>query len=269
MSHKVKMKHFENPFEDYTPERYEKLVTNNEINKQSRLYCELENKWQETLRRFKEFNDYSIYTGTSGVALLKFKKAPDDPKNLQEIKQLLCLARLKRRRHTFLCGDTGPLAIGAVVCAKLNETAESKTLISKLESMKDAAVDPKSDLPSEYLYGRAGYIYSLLFVNKHIKPSPFDDKLIRQVKKNYTMTMCVFSLLLKVIEAIFTIGKSGAARGKFKCPLMYQWHDSYYLGAAHGLSGILYLLLHLKELLTEQELKNLVKPTIDYLATLQ
>lgn len=26
-------------------------------------------------------------------------------------------------------------------------------------------------------------------------------------------------------------------------PLMYQWHESYYLGAAHGISGILYMLL--------------------------
>lgn len=50
---------------------------------------------------------------------------------------------------------------------------------------------------------------------------------------------------------------------------MYQWHDSYYLGAAHGLAGILYLLLLLKQHLTEQELKTLVKPTVDYLATLR
>lgn len=87
MSHriKIKMKHFENSFDDYTPDEYQKLVTNNEINKQSKLYRGLENKWQETLRRFEnlDFNDYSIYTGTSGVALLKFKKDPDDPNNLQ------------------------------------------------------------------------------------------------------------------------------------------------------------------------------------------
>lgn len=51
----------------------------------------------------------------------------------------------------------------------------------RLVDMQDAAVDHKSDLPSEYLYGRAGYIYSLLFVNKYIKPSPIDDGLIRQV----------------------------------------------------------------------------------------
>lgn len=47
--------------------------------------------------------------------------------------------------------------------------------------MHEAAVDPRSDLPSEYLYGRAGYIYALLFVNKFIRPAPVDERLIRQV----------------------------------------------------------------------------------------
>lgn len=56
-----------------------------------------------------------------------------------------------------------------------------------------------------------------------------------------------------------------AKAGRFKCPLMYQWHDSYYLGAAHGISGILYLLLQAKNYLTEDELNDLIKPTIDYL----
>lgn len=50
---------------------------------------------------------------------------------------------------------------------------------------------------------------------------------------------------------------------------MYQWHDSYYLGAAHGLSGILYLLLQIKEYLTETELNTLIKPTVDYLDSLR
>lgn len=68
---------------------------------------------------------------------------------------------------------------------------------------------------------------------------------------------------------ILICGKNEAKAGKFKCPLMYQWHDSYYLGAAHGLSGILYLLLQIKEYLTESELNTLIKPTIDYLSTIR
>lgn len=69
----------------------------------------------------------------------------------------------------------------------------------------------------------------------------------------------------QIIESILLNGQNMAQAGRFKCPLMYQWHESYYLGAAHGLSGILYLLLQTKDYLTEEELHNLIKPTIDYL----
>lgn len=122
-----------------------------------------------------------MYTGTSGIALLKLKKAPNDPKNLQEVKSLLSLDRLKNRRHTFLCGNAGPLAIGAVVCYKLREEEEMKSLLKKLLQLQSEAVDPISDMPSEYLYGRAGYIYALLFVNQHIVPAPVDTSIIRNV----------------------------------------------------------------------------------------
>lgn len=55
-------------------------------------------------------------------------------------------------------------------------------LIQKLIGMKTEAVDPDSDLPCEYLYGRAGYLYALLFVNKYVKPEPVDMGVIRKVR---------------------------------------------------------------------------------------
>lgn len=51
----------------------------------------------------------------------------------------------------------------------------------RLVAMKDAAIDTKSDLPCEYLYGRAGYLYALAYVNQHIKPEPIEDELFRSV----------------------------------------------------------------------------------------
>lgn len=54
-------------------------------------------------------------------------------------------------------------------------------LIEKLLHLKRDAIDPDSELPSEYLYGRAGYLYALLFVNKYIQPEPIDKGLIRNV----------------------------------------------------------------------------------------
>lgn len=249
-----KEKFFLNTIPDYSPENAQHLIENKKVHR-SHLINKLEEKWISTEEKFKyvDHNDYSVYTGISGLALLKLLKSPDDVQNLKEIKAILSAARLKGRRHTFLCGDAGPLAIGAVVHNKLggNED-ETKELIKRILNMQSEVFDLNSDLPNEYLYGRAGYLFALMYINKNISPPPIEDDFIR-----------------KVIEMILLSGKNFARAGKFSCPLMYQWHDSYYLGAAHGLSGILYLLLQIREYLTEAELNNLIKPTIDYLSTLR
>lgn len=72
-----------------------------------------------------------------------------------------------------------------------------------------------------------------------------------------------------MISAILTIGKRLAVAGKFPCPLMYEWHESLYLGAAHGVAGVMHMLLYLSSYLSTSELQELVKPTVDYLATLR
>lgn len=118
--------------------------------------------------------------------------------------------------------------------------------------MQYDAVNVNSELPNEYLYGRAGYLYALLYVNKNIPTKPIEDVYIR-----------------KVIDAVFVCGQNLAKTDKFKSPLMYEWHESYYLGAAHGVSGILYLLLQVTEYLTKSELNDLIKPTIEYLISLR
>lgn len=49
-----------------------------------------------------------------------------------------------------------------------------------------------------------------------------------------------------MINDILNSGKNYAKARGIKSPLMYVWHDSEYLGGAHGLAGILYLLLQVK-----------------------
>ncbi|KAG5891381.1 hypothetical protein JTB14_020110 [Gonioctena quinquepunctata] len=242
------LKYFENSYEDYSGG--DSLLHNNSIKRNHKISKGLNEKWQNTDSKLRhlDLNDNSVYTGTSGVALLKLKKDPNNKDNLREVKNLLPLHRLKNRSLTFLCGDSGPLAIRTVVCHKLGNTEEVEDLVIRLKLLDKDVMNIHSDLPNEYMYGRAGYLFSILFVNKHVSPPPFNDKFIRQI-----------------IEAILESGKNMSREGRFKFPLMYQWHDTYYLGAAHGLSGILYLLLQARQYLTEEDLNILVKPTIDYL----
>ena len=71
------------------------------------------------------------------------------------------------------------------------------------------------------------------------------------------------------MEAILKSGQVMSKTTKSRSPLMYAWHDKVYIGAAHGLAGILSLLLQARECLTPAELKELVKPSVDYLLNLQ
>ncbi|KAJ8910863.1 hypothetical protein NQ315_010810 [Exocentrus adspersus] len=245
--------YFRNPFEDYSKETAKELIENNSISPKSKISLGLNSKWQATLDKFQnlDYNDYSVYTGTSGVALLKLKKEHHcTEEKLQEIINLLSLNRLRNRRYTYLCGDAGPLSIAIVLNHKLNKSNEVKLLTERLKSMETDILNMNVDIPNEYLYGRAGYLYAILYVNRNVAPPPFGDAFIRSIIE--TMLMC---------------GQNSSKAGGFKCPLMYQWHDSYYLGAAHGLSGILYMLLQVWEYLSQEELDNLIKPTIDYLTT--
>jgi len=57
------------------------------------------------------------------------------------------------------------------------------------------------------------------------------------------------------------------------CPLMYAWHDSKYLGAAHGISGIFHVLFLCRDFVSkDDELESFVskeiRQTIDFLMTL-
>jgi lantibiotic modifying enzyme len=47
---------------------------------------------------------------------------------------------------------------------------------------------------------------------------------------------------------------------KGRCPLMYEWHGKKYWGAAHGLAGIMHVLMHTELKLDEQDdVKNTLR----------
>jgi hypothetical protein len=48
--------------------------------------------------------------------------------------------------------------------------------------MKDNALSASN--PDEYLYGRAGYLYTLMFLRREIRNDIIDKQLIIDVKKN-------------------------------------------------------------------------------------
>uniref|UniRef100_A0A8C8XCL6 LanC like glutathione S-transferase 2 n=1 Tax=Panthera leo TaxID=9689 RepID=A0A8C8XCL6_PANLE len=198
-------------------------------------------------------HDCSAYTGWTGIALLYlqlYRVTCDQTyllRSLDYVKRTL--RNLNGRRVTFLCGDAGPLAVGAVVYHKLKSDCESQECITKLLQLQKTIVCRDSDLPDELLYGRAGYLYALLYLNTEIGPG----------------TVCE-SAIKEVVNAIIESGKtlSREERKADRCPLLYQWHRKQYVGAAHGMAGIYYMLMQPAAKVDQETLTEMVKPSIDY-----
>lgn len=74
----------------------------------------------------------------------------------------------------------------------------------------------------EVLYGRAGYLYALLFVRKYVGRDSISS-----------------SVVVDLAQQILRAGVAGAdAEPNLQSwGLMYQWHGSQYLGGCHGLAG--------------------------------
>ncbi|XP_015905852.1 glutathione S-transferase LANCL1 isoform X2 [Parasteatoda tepidariorum] len=255
---------FKNPFQDYD-ESLE--VFDFETN---RLIDQIEGPLKEnvfvllqTLEKHlaaeSTTSDTSVYTGTSGIALLYMRfmdiKLCSGKKDF--LKDALSYVEpyitfLRKRDVTFLCGVSGPMAIASALFHRKGMTRESMDLARRLENLEREAC--ASECPDELLYGRVGFLYSLLFLNKHLGADEFRDNIIKEV-----------------IKTIFESGQRLAKKfsNTDKAPLFYEWHGSPYVGAAHGFAGILYMLLQAKEYLTSEQITDLVKPSIDWILSLQ
>lgn len=62
------------------------------------------------------------------------------------------------------------------------------------------------------------------------------------------------------MDDIIKAGRRMSSKGK--CPLMYEWHGKKYWGAAHGLAGIMHVLMDME--LKPDELED-VKGTLHYM----
>ncbi|XP_061522928.1 lanC-like protein 2 [Phycodurus eques] len=199
-------------------------------------------------------HDFSTYTGWTGIALLYLQlyRGSNEVAHLQRALDYVkrSMRILNGRKVTFLCGDAGPLAVGAVVHHKLGNRADSNDCLSRLLQLQRSVLSPDSEMPDELLYGRAGYLYALLYVNKEIGGDTVDE-----------------ATVTKVVTAIIISGKNLSAEHKKteRCPLLYEWHKKQYVGAAHGLAGIFYMLMQPGARVHPDVLSELVRPSIDYI----
>ncbi|KAA8524440.1 hypothetical protein F0562_010836 [Nyssa sinensis] len=187
--------------------------------------------------------DYTLYTGTLGTAFLLFKSYQvtnnkNDLHLCSEIVKACDSASSYSRDVTFICGRAGICALGAVVA---KHTGNDQLLNYYLNQFKEIKL-PK-DIPNELLYGRAGFLWACLYLNKHVGEGTIPSTYIGTV--------------------VNEIMKEGRTLGvKRRCPLMFEWYGEKSWGAAHGLVGIMHVLMHLK--LIPDEVED-VKGTLKYM----
>ncbi|XP_049607976.1 glutathione S-transferase LANCL1 isoform X1 [Syngnathus scovelli] len=253
-----------NPYPDYTPEHTQSLFDSH--GKLTSAFAKrLSSKIDELLAvmenglKAADQKDCTTYTGWAGIALLYlhihriFKQPAFLQKALEHIsRSLKCLTR--RHDVTFLCGDAGPLAVAAVVYHQLQMPGEADECIRRLLQYHERVMKGSNGLPDELLYGRVGYLYSLVFVNQQLGTDRIPLQHIRQIS-----------------EAILASGErlSKKSRVQDQSPLMYEWYNEQYVGAAHGLAGIYYFLMQPGFVAAEENVGRMVKPSVDYVRHLK
>ncbi|TYH33712.1 hypothetical protein ES332_D13G078000v1 [Gossypium tomentosum] len=173
----------------------------------------------------QKVSDFTLYCGSLGTAFLLFKSY-QLTNNTNDLSLCLAIvdacnsASLSSRDATFLCGRAGVCALGDVA-AKYSGNQES--LNHYLTPFREIKLS--RDLPDELLYGRAGFLWVCFFLNKHLGEGTIPS----------TTTRAVVDEIIKNGRAL---GKKGGGS-----PLMFEWYGEKYWGAAHGLAGIIYVLM--------------------------
>ena len=86
----------------------------------------------------------------------------------------------------------------------------------------------------EVLYGRAGALQGIFYVRQVLKDTTFASHFV------VTMATHILQVGLHTSQEYFKGSAKDAA-----IPLLWMWHDTAYLGAAHGVVGILQTLLYM------------------------
>ncbi|KEH38770.1 lanC-like protein GCR2 [Medicago truncatula] len=196
--------------------------------------------WGSGVNRVK---DYTLYTGVLGTAYLVFKsyqvsKNVDDLNLCLKIVKACDSASANSSRVTFICGRAGVCALGAVIA---KHAGDERLLDYYLRQFKE--IELPCDLPYELLYGRTGYLWACSFLNKHVGKDTIPTTYMRPI-----------------VDEVITTGRKLAHKGR--CPLMYEWHGKKYWGAAHGLAGIMNVLMDME--LKPDEVED-IKGTLRYM----
>ncbi|CAL8102070.1 unnamed protein product [Orchesella dallaii] len=161
----------------------------------------------------------------------------------------------KTDEPAFLLGKAGHYAVGAVLGHITGNQQLTQECLQRFVAAANVCkpIDFFKAGGDELFVGRAGYLCGALWLQQKLgyQPVPRED--------------------LKLLwDTIIESGRRYSKQRKSLCPLMFSYYQTEYLGAAHGLTSILQILISFPAFLNEnQEAAATIKATIDFYHTLQ
>ncbi|GAB1605443.1 lanC-like protein 3 [Argonauta hians] len=211
--------------------------------------------------------DGGLYVGNAGVAymfycLTKSKTlTPEFKKYCSEQCHIYYEAALNFTESSndrdpavsFLLGKTGVYSVGVGVAKLNNEQSEVDRLVKEYNGLGELC-KPITIFPygsDELFVGRAGYLLGSHYINNILEKEAIQHN-------------------LSVCQSIIQSGRKYAAKHQSLSPLMYSYHGTEYLGAAHGLSSILLALLCTDNLFSTYPAAEAdIKQSIEFLLSIE
>ena len=193
-----------------------------------------------------------MYTGTAGSAFFLWRIALSDFYPEKEKKEALevscevieaCTNGLTDNSYSvaFYTGPSGLQALRAVIYYSLGK--EEEVLLSIKALFKASEAFNESGFEFEILYGVAGYLQSLLFALKHLPKRFFDQK-----------------QLMTIVHQCFDLLCDNRMNS-----INFAFHHTRYFGAAHGMAGILLVMMHFPALVALPRYEAKIQNSLDLL----
>uniref|UniRef100_A0A915PHQ7 Uncharacterized protein n=1 Tax=Setaria digitata TaxID=48799 RepID=A0A915PHQ7_9BILA len=220
---------------------------------------------EEIVKRKHNSADYDggSYVGVAGdgySVLYATRLLPEKGKEYADFCNKMIEDQLKHAKKSgchkeegqYLLGTLGVYVIKVILDYEMKKFVNS-SIIDRIASLIDV-ICAKNYLPNgadEMLVGRAGFLAAVLTLRMHLRSEVISDLRIK-----------------KVVDCIINSGRHYAKQHGSRTPLMYHYYNVEYLGAAHGLMGILQMLLSFFNLLDDAAVQD-VERTLDWLLEIQ
>lgn len=255
------MRFFPNLFQDFVPGTRVHIDKEHWVNQVSQIAESVVQGMPAT----HDNCDGGLYVGNAGIAYMFYWLSQNDAfKDMRPayLEHAIAYAKVSqeyvknanRDQASFILGEAGVHAISCLIRQAAGDANTADKFAQKYAKLADICL-PMNFLrcgSDELFVGRAGYLCGVLNLSKQLGKQIVSESVVHQI--------C--SIMVD----------SGRKRAKKDppIPLMYAYYDTEYLGAAHGLSSILQMLLSFPSFLkANKEAEQTVHAAVDFMLTLE